>query len=445
MPLKREDSMQVLNGFSKLSITEKLDILKKHVPLESQQTGMLTAFHDNLKDLDSVIANLSENYISNYVLPFSIAPNFRVNNKLYFVPMVTEESSVVAAAAYAAKFWSGHGGFITTITGTKKAGQIYFTWNGDINKLQLIFPLLKEKLLVTVKQLTENMEKRGGGISEITLNQNNNRNNDYYIIDAEFETADSMGANLINSCLETMGSELISFISDNFDTAENEAEVIMAILTNYTPGCLVESKVECDIKDLSEVSADLSPEKFASKFSQAIEIAGENISRAVTHNKGIFNGIDAVLLATANDFRAVEACGHAWAAKDGNYGPLTSIELSKNRFIYTLRMPLSLGTVGGATSVHPMAKTALQIMQNPSAKDLMQIAASAGLASNFAAVRSLITGGIQKGHMKLHLSNILTHFDATDHEKISVKEFFNGKPYSFKAISDYLNKLRKKE
>lgn len=436
--------MQILNGFSKLSIAEKLDILKKHIPLESDQTGMLTAFHDNLKDFDDIIKNLSENYVSNYVLPFSIAPNFRVNNKLYFVPMVTEESSVVAAASYAAKFWSQHGGFITEITGTKKAGQIYFTWNGDIKKLQLIFPLLKEKLLSSVKQLTENMKKRGGGISDITLNQHNTRKNDYYIIDVEFETADSMGANLINSCLEIMGLELIAFLKANFSNSENEAEIIMAILSNYTPNCLVECKAECDIKHLSEVSADLSPEKFALKFSKAVEIAGENVSRAVTHNKGIFNGIDAVLLATANDFRAVEACGHAWAAKDGNYKPLTSIEVFNNRFTFTLRMPLSLGTVGGATSVHPMAKIALQIMQNPSARDLMQIAASVGLASNFAAIRSLITGGIQKGHMKLHLSNILTHFNVTDNEKISVKQFFNGKPYSFKAISDYLIKLREK-
>lgn len=434
--------MQVLNGFSKLGIAEKLDILKKHVPLNSQEAGVLTAFHENLKNFDKVIENLSENYVSNYVLPFSIAPNFRVNNIWYFVPMVTEESSVVAAAAYSAKFWSQHGGFIAEITQTKKEGHIYFIWNGDIRKLQLVFPLLKKRLLLSVKQLTENMEKRGGGISEIAINQNNNRNSDYYIIDVDFDTADSMGANLINSCLETMGSELISFISENFGTNENEAEVIMAILSNYTPNCLVECKAECDIHQLSEVSADLSPEKFALKFSKAVEIAGENVSRAVTHNKGIFNGIDAVLLATANDFRAVEACGHAWAARDGHYRALTNIELTNNKFSYTLKLPLSLGTVGGATSVHPLAKLALQIMQNPSARDLMQIAASVGLASNFAAIRSLITDGIQKGHMKLHLSNILSHFDVTEGEKISIKEFFNGKPYSFKAISDYLKRIR---
>jgi len=434
--------MQILNGFSKLSISEKIEVLNKFVPLDNQQTGVLTTFHDYLKDIDNVIVNLSENYVSNYVMPFSIAPNFRVNNKWYFVPMVTEESSVVAAAAYAAKFWSKNSGFITEIAGTKKAGQIYFTCDGGFKKLQFFFPRVKEKLLLSVKQLTANMERRGGGISGITLKQNNNRNTDYYIIDVEFETVDSMGANLINSCLETMGSELIAFLNAHYGKSENEAEVIMAILSNYTPDCLVECKVECDIKQLSEVSADLSPEKFAMKFSKAVEIARENVSRAVTHNKGIFNGIDAVMLATANDFRAVEACGHTYAARDGNYRALTNIDLTKNRFTYTLRIPLSLGTVGGATSVHPLAKLALQIMHNPSARDLMQIAASVGLASNFSAVRSLITDGIQKGHMKLHLSNILAHFNVTESEKISVKEYFNGKPYSFKAISDYLNRIR---
>jgi hydroxymethylglutaryl-CoA reductase len=434
--------MQILNGFSKLSIAEKSEILKQHVPLESYQTEMLTAFHDNLKDLDDIIINLSENYVTNYVLPFGIVPNFRVNDKWYFIPMVTEESSVVAAASYAAKFWSSRGGFNTQILGTKKSGQVYFSWNGSIEKLENNYELLKNRLLASVKHLTANMEKRGGGITGFRLRESNSRQNDYYIIDVDFETADSMGANLINTCLETIGMELISYIKNNFGESDGEAEVIMAILSNYTPDCLVECKVECDISQLSPITADLSPEKFAVKFMKAVQIADENVVRAVTHNKGIFNGIDAVLLATANDFRAVEACGHAYASRDGIYRALTHIELNNRRFTYTLRVPLSLGTVGGATSVHPMARIALQIMQNPSAKDLMQLAASAGLANSFSAIRSLITSGIQKGHMKLHLSNILTHFNVNESEKNSVKEYFNGKPYSFNAVSDYLKKLR---
>ena len=399
--------MQVLNGFSKLNKTEKIEVLKKVVPLNELQTSLLKSFNDNTTGSESIIENLSENYISNYVLPFSIAPNFRINDKWYFVTMVTEESSVVAAAASSAKFWCEHGGFKAEIIGTKKTGQIYFSWNGNIEKLQTIFPQLKEKLLVCTKHLTSGMEKRGGGITGINLNKENKRKNDYYIIDVEFETADSMGANFINSCLEVMGTELTLFIKNNFGENENAAEIIMAILSNLTPDCLVESLVDCEINELSQISGDLSPEQFASKFSMAVKIARENVSRAVTHNKGIFNGIDAVLLATANDFRAVEAGGHAYAARNGKYTALTDIEISDNRFRYKLRIPLSLGTVGGATSVHPMARTALRIMQNPSARELMQIAASVGLASNFAAIRSLITDGIQKGHMRLHLTNTL--------------------------------------
>lgn len=436
------DPMQVIDGFSRLSLSAKTDILIKNVPLDNTQTGILNTFQKSYKGYENIFENLSENYISNYVLPFGIVPNLRVNDKVYFVPMVTEESSVVAAASFAAKFWSSQGGFKSEIKGTQKSGQIYFSWNGPFEKLQNIFPLLKRELIHSVKPLTENMVKRGGGITGVTFSKNNKRRNDYYIIDVAFETADSMGANLINTCLESMASELICFIGRNFSGTEKEAEVIMAILSNYTPECLVECIAECDIKQLSQISGNLSPEQFALKFMKAVQIADENVSRAVTHNKGIFNGIDAVLLATANDFRAVEACGHAYAARDGNYKALSGIELYNNRFKYTLRIPLSLGTVGGAISVHPMAKLALQIMNNPSAGDLMQIAASAGLANNFAAVRSLITGGIQKGHMKLHLSNILTQLNVTDAEKKSAEEFFSDKKVSFKAVSDYLVRLR---
>jgi hydroxymethylglutaryl-CoA reductase len=433
--------MQVINGFSKLNIEEKIELIKKNVILNEQQVRMLHAFHEKDKDPDRVIEKLSENYISNYSLPFSIAPNFRVNDKLYYVPMVTEESSVVAAAACAAKFWSGQGGFRSEITGTKKSGQIYFSWKGNIEKLKAI-PVLREKMASSAKPLLVNMEKRGGGITDITFNSEHHGNNDYHIVNVEFETVDSMGANLINSCLETMGSELISFIHGNFSGSDREAEIIMAILSNYTPGCLVECSAECNTDKLAEVSGNLTPVQFARKFAKAVQIAHEYIPRAVTHNKGIFNGIDAVLLATGNDFRAVEACGHAYAAKGGIYKALTDIELRGNRFMYKLRIPLSIGTVGGATSVHPMARLALQIMNNPTAGELMQVVASVGLASNFAAIRSLITDGIQKGHMKLHLNNILSHFDVNESEKILVEEHFRNKQYSYRAISEFLGNIR---
>ncbi len=434
--------MQILKGFSKLSKAAKLDILKKHVPLDEEQIELLLSFQSNRKDLEDVIENLSENHISNFWLPLGVAPNFIINNKTYFVPMVTEESSVVAAAANAAKFWTNKGGFKAKIIGTKKAGQIYFTWQGDINRLENDFSKLKKLLRATTSHLTSNMEKRGGGILDITLNENNPNSIDYHIINVYFETADSMGANLINSCLEAMIPELKSFIASSYPETYNEPEIIMGILSNYTPECLVECWVECDIEQLSEVSGSISAQQFAKKFEMAVKIASENVQRAVTHNKGIFNGIDAVLLATGNDFRAVEACGHAFASKNGHYTSLTKVEVNEGIFKLSLQIPLAIGTVGGVTSVHPLAKLSLQIMQNPSAKELMQIIAAVGLASNFAAIRSLITDGIQKGHMKLHLNNILYHFNANETERLKAEEYFKNQQVSFKAVSDYLNQLR---
>jgi len=436
--------MQTLTGFSKLNRTEKLNIIRKYVVLDEKQTKLLTNFHENINEYNDIIEKLSENYVSNYVLPFSISPNFLVNDKIHFVPMVTEESSVVAAAAYAAKFWSDKGGFRTKIIGTKKTGQVYFSWTGDFNRLQNDLPLLKERLLAAANPFTMNMEKRGAGISAIILCNDNLVDHDYHTLSVDFETADSMGANLINSCLEAMGSELTSFINENYAEVAPEAEIIMAILSNYTPDCLVECMVECDISQFTQISGKLTSEQFAVKFEQAVRIAHQNVQRAVTHNKGIFNGIDAVLLSTGNDFRAVEACGHAYASRDGIYTSLTNIELSENRFKYTLTVPLSVGTVGGATSTHPLAKLALQIMGNPSANELMQIVAAVGLASNFAAIRSLITDGIQKGHMKLHLNNILYHFNVNSYEKKRVEEYFKDHQVSYKAVSDYLDSMSEK-
>lgn len=434
--------MQTLKGFSKLSKDEKLDILKKHVPLDEEQIQLLLSFQSNRKDIEDVIENLSENHISNFWLPLGVAPNFIINNKTYFVPMVTEESSVVAAAANAAKFWADKGGFRAKILGTKKAGQIYFTWQGEIARLENDFQKLKEQLKMATSHLTANMEKRGGGVLDITLNENNRNPLEYQIINVYFETVDSMGANLINSCLEAMIPELKSFIRSNYPEANHDPEIIMGILSNYTPECLVECWVECNIDQLKEISGSISPQQFAQKFEMAVKIAKENVQRAVTHNKGIFNGIDAVLLATGNDFRAVEACGHAYASKSGHYSSLTQVEIDNNKFKFTLQIPLAIGTVGGITSVHPLAKLSLQIMQNPTAKELMQIVAAAGLASNFAAIRSLITDGIQKGHMKLHLNNILFHFNANVAERAKAEEHFKDQQVSFKAVSDYLNKIR---
>jgi hydroxymethylglutaryl-CoA reductase len=219
----------------------------------------------------------------------------------------------------------------------------------------------------------------------------------------------------------------------------------MAILSNYTPECLVKTWVECDFKALDNVDESMTGEEFAKKFQLAVRIAEEDVYRATTHNKGIFNGIDAVVIATGNDFRAVEAAGHTYAARTGRYKSLSTVDLKDGKFNYSLTIPLALGTVGGLTSLHPLAKQSLEMLGNPSAEELMKIAAAVGLANNFAAVRSLVTKGIQMGHMKMHLMNILNHFEATDEEKAKAVEYFIGQKVSFNNVRQFLNKIRNLE
>jgi hydroxymethylglutaryl-CoA reductase len=186
----------------------------------------------------------------------------------------------------------------------------------------------------------------------------------------------------------------------------------------------------------------LDAEGFLEKFIRATRIAEIDIHRAATHNKGIFNGIDSVALATGNDFRAIEAGGHAWAARTGKYRSLTHAELKDGIFTYTLELPLSLGTVGGLTRLHPLADLSLELLGNPRAEQLMMIAAAVGLANNFSAIRSLVTKGIQLGHMKMHLLNILNHYQATEQEKEAAVEYFKTHKVSFSAVSSFLADFR---
>ncbi len=432
----------MIEGFSKQDKPGKIKILQEHVPLQVDQVKILEDAVENPTFQQGIIEKISEQYISNYVLPFSVCPNFLINDKFYFVPMVTEESSVVAAASFSAKFWAKHGGFRCKVLDTKKVGQVFFNWKGDTSELYSNFPSIKDKLLQAAKPLVANMKKRGGGILTIDLENTNNNEPNYYEIKVEFETVDSMGANFINTCLEVMASELKNYLDSELGKSQDTCEIIMAILSNYTPECLVECRVECDIEQLPAISGNLSASDFARKFKMAVDIARENLGRAVTHNKGIFNGIDGVLIATGNDFRAVEACGHAYASREGKYSSLTSVEMDEKKFKYTLIVPLALGTVGGTSSVHPMAQMALQIMNQPSAKELMQVVAAAGMANNFSAVRSLITEGIQKGHMRLHLDNILNTLQASVEEKKMVKEHFTNKPVSFHGVKSHLLESR---
>jgi hydroxymethylglutaryl-CoA reductase len=297
-----------------------------------------------------------------------------------------------------------------------------------------------------VAAIVKNMEKRGGGIKNIELRDKTSDLDGYFQLHCTFETLDAMGANFINSCLEGFSQCLKEEAQhyDPFTQSEKDIEIVMSILSNYIPNCVVMAEVSCPVADLKGHHG-ISAGDFAKKMVRAVEIAKVEPYRAVTHNKGIMNGIDAVVLATGNDFRAIEAGAHAYAAKDGHYTSLTHASIENGIFKFWIEIPLALGTVGGLTKLHPLVKLALEILQHPSAKELMQIVAVAGLAQNFGAVRSLVTTGIQQGHMKMHLLNILNQLGATEDEKISLIDYFKKHTASHSAVVMAFEELRNKK
>ena len=436
---------KTIDGFSKLSKSKKIDwIVDNYFANKEEARTVLQQYWNSNHKLQQLHDEFIENTISNYYLPLGVAPNFLINGKTYTIPMAIEESSVVAAASKAAKFWSKRGGFVAKVNSTKKVGQVHFMFFGEVKKLEQFFAFVKPKLFQDTKSITKNMIERGGGILDIKLHDKTKDLEGYFQLHATFETLDAMGANFINSCLEqfakTFKIEAQKF--ESFSETEKDIQIVMSILSNYVPECLVRAEVSCNVEDLNE-DESISPEEFASKFIQAVKIAEVEPYRAVTHNKGIMNGIDAVVLATGNDFRAIEAGVHAYASRNGLYSSLTHAKVENGVFTFWIEIPLALGTIGGLTSLHPLVKLALELLHHPSARELMQIVAVAGLAQNFSALRSLTTTGIQKGHMKMHLLNILNQFKATNDEKEQLIEYFKTHSVTHSAVAEAIQNLRR--
>ncbi len=436
---------QIRKGFSKLNKEQKIHLTTSYFENPAKAAAELKSFWHNDPDIQKKLDEFAENTISNFFFPYGIAPNFVINGNMYLVPMVIEESSVIAAASNAAKFWSERGGFHAEVLSMTKIGQVHFIWEGEAGKLRSAMPEIREKLIMETDHITENMRKRGGGILDIELIDMSDEIDNYFQLKASFETIDSMGANFINSCLEEFGLQLKRFLKEDkrFKGKEEDCEIVMAILSNYTPECLVKTWIECDIDEFDEMDRNMDAQQFARKFELAVRIAQADEYRATTHNKGVMNGIDAVVLATGNDFRAIEACAHTFAARDGKYTSLTDISIENGKFRYELTVPLAMGTVGGLTSLHPLAKFSLELLNNPGAEQLMMIAAAAGLANNFSAVKSLTTKGIQVGHMKMHLYNILNHIGVTRTEKEKAVDYFKDKKVSFSNVKEMVAQLRK--
>ena len=432
-----------IEGFSKFTKSEKIDwITKTHFKNAKQAKKQLESYWSLDSKLQARHEEFIENTLSNFYLPLGVAPNFLINGDIYTLPMVIEESSVVAAAANAAKFWSKRGGFKTKVINSLKVGQIHFFYEGNPKELSAFFKNRKSDLLKTLVPLTKNMEARGGGVMSLDLIDKCDILENYYQLHLRFKTGDAMGANFINSCLEHLAKSLIQFASKDQLSNENNKpiDVLMSILSNYVPECLVHAEVSCPVKEFNLDNHNLNLETFTKRMIQAVAIAKYDPYRAVTHNKGIMNGVDSLVIATGNDFRAIEAGVHAYAARSGQYRSLSDAYIKDDQFVMELSIPLALGTVGGLTKLHPMVNWCMELLGNPSSEKLMEIIAVAGLAQNFSALRSLITTGIQKGHMKMHLLNILNQLNANDTQKIAAINYFKTEQVSVQAVHNFLKK-----
>lgn len=298
---------KIIKGFSKLLKEDKLKAVSEYIENPGEFIALLKGFWYSDTEKQKQFDEFSENTITNFHIPYGVSPNVIINGKIYMVPMVIEESSVVAAASAAAKFWGDRGGFHAEIIDTQKVGQVHFSYGGDKQLLYDSMTEIKTLLRESVKEMTSKMEKRGGGIIDIQLIDFTDKIKDYYQLRVTFNTCDSMGANFINSILESFAHTLQEYFA-----AKNEnIEIIMSILSNYTPLCRVKTWVECTVDQLDNIDKNLDGLAFAQKFKKAVDIAHIDEYRATTHNKGIYNGIDAVVIATGIDAEVIAQIGRA--------------------------------------------------------------------------------------------------------------------------------------
>jgi hydroxymethylglutaryl-CoA reductase len=398
-----------ISGFYRLSIKERRKLLSKLVDLDNNEKEIL----ENLGYFtETQIDTLIENVIGSYQLPLGIANNFKINNKDYLIPMVTEEPSVIAAASKAAKIARKHGGFQSDKVKSIMISQIQLTNLKDIKVAKKELEANKKNLLKIANEQDPVLIKLGGGAFDFEIREITTRKGEMIIIHLLVDVLDAMGANIVN----TMAENISPYIEDI-----SGGKVYLRIVSNLATHRIAKSRAIFD-KDL------LGGEKVVEGILNAYEFALADPYRATTHNKGIMNGIVALTLATGNDTRAIEAGAHAYASMKGTYSPLTTFRKdTEGNLIGEIEIPMPLGIIGGMTKVHPMARLSLKILNVKSVDELCQIAAALGLAQNVAALRALASEGIQKGHMILHSRNIAKLAGAPDNlieevARILVKE-----------------------
>lgn len=374
--------------FRELDLEGRLGTLRSNLPLNDEDVSTIRNTLSQMKFED--INRMIENAVGVYPVPLGIATNFVINGKEHYVPMATEEPSVIAAASYAAKISAANGGFKVTVGDSIVRGQIQVISVKDIQSVRQHIEANKEKLLKQANQNSRTI-KAIDVQTRILNDMTFTLGMPMLIVELFVDTKEAMGANAVNSMCELISPEIEKL---------SGGKVVLKILSNY----VTERIVTCETTLRKE---DLGGIRIVERIIHGYSFAHSDPYRAVTHNKGIMNGIDAVALATGQDFRALEAAAHAYASRDGQYRSLSIFSKNSNNDLYCkLEIPIAVGTVGGITSVHPMAKIGLKILRVDSARDLAMVIASVGLAQNIGALRALSDEGIQSGHMKLHARNI---------------------------------------
>lgn len=411
-------------GFYKLSVEERLKIVSDFAGLTDEEINLLKKYGG----LDIDTANrMIENVISTYQLPLGIAVNFLINNRDYLIPMVIEEPSVVAAASNAARMTREGGGVYTMSTGPIMIGQIQLVKVPQPAIARLEILKRKEEILELANQCDPVLVKLGGGARDLEVRIIETRVGVMLIVHLIVDVRDAMGANAVNTMAETVAPRLASITGGSFR---------LRILSNLADRRIVRAWTRIPVEAVGGKDV-------AEGIMEAWAFAEADPYRAATHNKGIMNGVDAVVIATGNDWRAVEAGAHAYAARDGRYRPLSRWETDGNYLYGSLEMPIAVGIVGGATKTHPLARICLKILGVKTAQELAEVIGAVGLVQNLAALRALAAEGIQAGHMSLHAKNIAVMAGAVGDEiDLVAEEMIREKTVRIDKAQEILNRIR---
>lgn len=418
------------NGFSKKSYHERLELLRAQALLSPEKQTSLE--QDEQVSL-AIADQLSENVVGTFSLPYSIIPELLVNGQDYTVPYVTEEPSVVAAASYASKIIKRAGGFTAKVHERQMIGQValYQVANPDLAQEKITSK--KAELLELANQAYPSIVKRGGGARDLHVEQLKNET-DFLVVYLHVDTQEAMGANMLNTMLEALKPVLEEL---------SQGQSLMGILSNYATDSLVTASCRIAFRHLNP-QRDQGRE-IAEKIALASQFAQADPYRAVTHNKGIFNGIDAILIATGNDWRAIEAGAHAFASRDGRYQGLSqwTLDMEREELVGEMTLPMPVATKGGSIGLNPRVALSHELLGNPSAKELAQIIVSIGLAQNFAALKALVSTGIQQGHMKLQAKSLALLAGASESEVAPlVERLIADKTFNLETAQRYLENLR---